>query len=214
MVRFVKCFEGFHWNYEDYRSLRIYRLENQEFKDCHLSVYQSGDYHAKDKRRNYVGYVNKRWINKRVSRLEKMVRLFEQNILHTLNITLVESIKKVIHKNAKRRTKMEGLGWRMHFRKFDTFKKSLRPKMNLIAPRKIEKSRLKRPSIFNIPGQANCTNFKTILKNRVRITEWVEIVQEKEIVNWNSLIKLNSISLLGTLWVEFRACWLVYLDSL
>ena len=169
------------WNYEDYHSLRIYRLP--VFKDCHLSVYHSGDYHAKDKRSNYVGYVNKRWINQRVSRLEKMVRLFEQNILHTLDVNLVERIKKVIQRNAERRTKMEGLGWRMHFGKFDTFKKSFRPKMNLIAPRKIEKSRFKRPSILNKPGQANRKAFKTILKNRVRITKWVEIVQEKEIVN-------------------------------
>ena len=181
-VRFVKS--GYHWNYEDLRSdLRIYRLENPAFKSYHVSVYGSGDYHAKDKRSNYVGYVNKRWINKGMRRLMKMLNLFERNILHTLDVTLIERIKKVIQRNAKRRTKMEGVGWRSHFGKSVTFKKSLKPILNVMAPRKSETFRCKRPSILNKPGQTSFKNFKTILKNRVRITEWVEIVQEKEIVN-------------------------------
>ena len=48
-VRFVKS--GIHWNYEDVRrDLRIYRLEDPRFEGCHISVYLSGDYHAKDKK--------------------------------------------------------------------------------------------------------------------------------------------------------------------
>ena len=181
-VRFVKS--GYRWNYEDSRSdLRIYRLENPAFKSYHISVYRSGDYHAKDRRSNYVGYVNKRWINKGMSRLAKMLHLFEQHTLHTLDDTLIERIKKNIQRNAKRRTKMEGVGWRSHFGKSITFKRSLKPKMNVMAPRKSETFRCKRPSIPNKPGPSSFKNFKTTLKNRVRITEWVEIVQEKEIVN-------------------------------
>ena len=164
-VRFVKS--GYHWNYEDLRSdLRIYRIENPAFKSFHVSVYGSGDYHAKDKRSNYVGYVNKRWINKGISRLAKMLHLFEQHILHTLDVTLIERIKKVKQRNAKRRKK-----------------KSLKTKMNVMTSRKSETFRCKRPSIPNKPGPSSFKNFKTTLKNRVRITEWVEIVQEKEIVN-------------------------------
>ena len=181
-VRFVKS--GFHWNYEDVRSdLRIYRLEDPRFKGCHISVYLSGDYHAKDKKGNYYGYINRRFIRKKVSRLAKMLNLFEKNVLETLNGTIIERIKKVIHKNKVRRTKLAGIDWKMHNGKFDTLKKSSKQNINVMAPKEGERSRRKRPSIFKKPEQTNFKNFKTILKNRVRITKRIEIVQEKEILN-------------------------------
>ena len=180
-VRFEKS--GFHWNYEDVSSdLRIYRLEDPRFKGCHISVYLSGDYHAKDKKGNYYGYINKRFIRKKVSRLAKMLNLFEKNVLETLDGTLIERIKKVIHRNKERRTKLEEIGWKMPIGKFGILKKSSKQNLNLVA-RENEKSRCKRPSILKKSEQTNFKNFKTLLKNRVRTTKRIEIVQEKEVLN-------------------------------
>ena len=181
-VRFVKS--GIHWNYEDVRrDLRIYRLEDPRFEGCHISVYLSGDYHAKDKKGNYYGYINKRFIRKKVSRLAKMFNLFEKNVLETLDGTLTERIKKVKHRNAERRTKLAGIDWKMHNGKFGILKKSSKQNVNVMAPRESERSRCKRPSILKKPGHTNFKNFKTIPKNRVRITKRMEIVQEKEMSN-------------------------------
>ena len=181
-VRFVKS--GLHWNYEDVRSdLRIYRLEDPRFEGCHISVYLSGDYHAKDQKDNYYGYIHKRFIRKKVSRLAKMFNLFEKNVLETLDGTLTERIKKVKHRNAERRTKLAGIDWKMHIGKFGTLKNSSKQNLNVMGPRESGRSRCKRPSILKKPGKTNSKNFKTILKNRVRITKRIEMVQEKEILN-------------------------------
>ena len=175
LVKFEDC-SGSCWNYEDFRNgLRIYRLEDPKFKGCHVSVYLSGDYHAKDKKGNYVGYVNRRFIRKKISRLADMLHLFEKNVLQTLHSTVSEKIKKVIQRNAERRTELEGNSWKTHIEKFGNFKKGSKFNIIAMAPRNSKIFRRKRPSILIKPGQTNLQNFRTVLKKRVRRTEWIEV---------------------------------------
>ena len=171
----------------DLRSdLRIYRLKDKRFEGNHISVYSSGDYHAKDKQGNYVGYVNKRWINMRATRLVQMIHLFEKNILHTLHSTIINRITKIILMNLTRRTKLEGSGWKKNIAKLNILKKSSRQKINVKDARKSETFRCMNPSILNKPGRKNFKNFRTILKKRVKIAETIKVEREKEVLVINS----------------------------
>ena len=156
LVKFDDC-SGLRWSYEDLSSdLRIYRLEYPLYEGCHVSVYLSGDYHAKDKKGHYFGYVNRRFVRQKMSRLVELLHLFEMNVLHTLPCTIVKKINKVIQRNAKRRKDLEGISWKIHIGKFGTFKKSSKSKMNAMAPLNSERFRCEK----------NFKNSRTVPKKR------------------------------------------------